>query len=232
MRSILRAFGHDVRIGGVDAVDVGVDLADVGLERRRDRDAGGVRAAAAERGDVAVVVDALEAGDDRDLALLERVVDRLRVDRLDARARERAVGDDAHLRAEERLRAAARLLDGERDQADRDLLAGRRDDVELALVSGGGSVVDLLGEREQAVGLARHRRDDDHDVVARALRRRGSACATSRMRSMVPTEVPPYFCTMSIAAALLEHARRDDYRQLGDIIIPGALSGASIAPVR
>ena len=64
----LARVADDVRIGGVDAVDVGVDLADVGLERGGDRDAGGVGAAAAERGDVAVLVDALEAGDDGDLA--------------------------------------------------------------------------------------------------------------------------------------------------------------------
>ena len=96
--------------------------------------AGGVRAAAAERGDVAVLVDALEAGDDRDLARLERAVDRARVDVLDARARERAVGEDPDLVAEQRPRLAALGVDREREQADRDLLAGRRDHVELALV--------------------------------------------------------------------------------------------------
>ena len=166
----LARVGHDVRVGGVDAVDVGVDLADVGLERGGDGHAAGVGAAAAERGDVAVGVGALKAGDDGDLALLERVVDLLAVDRLDARAREGRVGDDAHLRAEERLRRAARLLDGERHQAHRDLLARRRDDVELALVLGRGLVVHLLGELEQAIGLARHRRDDHDDVVTRLLR--------------------------------------------------------------
>ena len=44
---------HDVGIGGVDAVDVGEDLAHVRLEGGGERDAGEVRAAAAERGDVA-----------------------------------------------------------------------------------------------------------------------------------------------------------------------------------
>ena len=46
--------GHDARVGGVDAVDVGVDQALVGLQRRGERDRRRVRAAAAERGDVAV----------------------------------------------------------------------------------------------------------------------------------------------------------------------------------
>ena len=62
----------DARVGGEDAVDVGVDLADVGVQGGRQRDRGGVGAAAAERGDVlGVLADALEAGDDRDVAVVE-----------------------------------------------------------------------------------------------------------------------------------------------------------------
>ena len=38
--------GHDARVGGEDAVDVGVDLADIGVQRGRQRDGGGVRSAA------------------------------------------------------------------------------------------------------------------------------------------------------------------------------------------
>ena len=73
--------GHDPRVGGEDAVDVGVDLADVGIERRGQRDGGGVRAAAAERGDVlGVLADALEAGDQHDVALVERGADPARGD--------------------------------------------------------------------------------------------------------------------------------------------------------
>ena len=53
----------------------------------------------------------------------------------------------------------------------RDLLAGRGDDVQLALV---GQLGDLLGEAEQPVGLARHRRDDDDHVVPLALRRQAA----------------------------------------------------------
>ena len=52
-----RAVGDDPRVGGEDAVDVGVDLADVGVERRGQRDRGGVGAAAAERGDVLGVLE-------------------------------------------------------------------------------------------------------------------------------------------------------------------------------
>ena len=41
--------GHDARVGGEDAVDVGVDLAKACLERDRQGDGAGVAAAAAER---------------------------------------------------------------------------------------------------------------------------------------------------------------------------------------
>ena len=67
-----RAVRHDPRVGGEHAVHVGVDLADVRLERGGQRDRGGVRAAAAQRGDVlAVLRHALEAGHDRDRPLAQ-----------------------------------------------------------------------------------------------------------------------------------------------------------------
>ncbi len=59
---------HDPRVGGVDAVDVGVVLADVGLEHRAEGDQRRIAAAAAQRGEIALGRDALEAGDDDDLA--------------------------------------------------------------------------------------------------------------------------------------------------------------------
>src|SRR5690606_20552911 len=67
----LAGFGDDARIGGVDAIDVGIDLALVGFQRRSQRHAGGVGAATAERGDVAVLVHTLEACNDHDLAFVE-----------------------------------------------------------------------------------------------------------------------------------------------------------------
>ena len=75
----LRALGHDPRVGAEDAGDVGVDLADLGAERGGERDGGGVRAAAAERGHVERVLgDALEAGHEHDLAVVERRADAVR----------------------------------------------------------------------------------------------------------------------------------------------------------
>ena len=46
--------GHDARVGGVDAVDVGVDVAAVGLDAGRHRHRAGVGTAAAEGGDAVV----------------------------------------------------------------------------------------------------------------------------------------------------------------------------------
>ena len=53
--------GDQVGIRRVHAVDVGVDLAHIGAEGGRHGDRRGVRAAATERGDVALIVDALES---------------------------------------------------------------------------------------------------------------------------------------------------------------------------
>ena len=63
--SSLRASGTMRGSAVKTPVDVGVDLADVGVERRGERDRGRVGAAAAERRDVELGRDALEAGDDR-----------------------------------------------------------------------------------------------------------------------------------------------------------------------
>ena len=84
--------GHDARVGGVDAVDVGVDQALGGLHRRGHRHGRRVAAAAAERGDVAVAVDALEAGDDHHLAGGQVGAHARVVDALDACLGEGAVG--------------------------------------------------------------------------------------------------------------------------------------------
>jgi hypothetical protein len=155
--------GHDPRIGRVHAVHVRVDLALVGLERRRQRDARGIGAAAPERGDVVVVVDALEAGDDDHVSIHQVAADAFLLDGEDACLGERGVGDDRNLPAGIAPRLEPDSLQGERQQPDRHLLAGRGNDVELARA---GIGVQLPREPEQAVGLARHRGGHDHQLVA------------------------------------------------------------------
>ena len=165
-------FGHDPRIGRIHAVDVGVDLALVGLERRGQRDAGGIGTAAPERGDVLFGVDPLKAGDDDDGPGLEVGAHVLLVDAEDARLGERVVGQDAHLPAGVALGLVAHFLERDREQSDRHLLAGGRDDVELPWIGVGR---ELLGERQQAVGLAGHRRHDDDELVTLAMEARHAA---------------------------------------------------------
>jgi len=87
-------------------------------------------------------------------------------DALDARLGERRIGFDRHLPAGVADRGQPLALQRDRQEPDRDLLAGRRDHVELALHLGGDALGrELLGQAEQAVGLAAHRRrDDDHPM--------------------------------------------------------------------
>ena len=95
VREALDAAGgrDDARIGSEDPVDVGVDLANFGLQGGRERDRGRVRTATTEGGDVlGVLGHALEPGDDRDVALVERL----------ANAAGRDVDDAAPCRASSR----------------------------------------------------------------------------------------------------------------------------------
>ncbi len=155
---------HDPRVGGVDTIDIGVDVAAIGLHRRRDRHRRGVRSTAPERGDAGVVIDALKTGDDRDFARRETRVERGGVDSLDPRRGVRIARRDRELPAEPAPRRDARRLQRDREQAAGDLLAGRDDDVIL------GRIIErrrLAAEADQPVGLARHRRYDHRDLVAR-----------------------------------------------------------------
>ena len=156
--------GHDARVGGEDAVDVGVDLADVGVQRGGQRDGGGVRPAAAQRGDVlAVLADALEAGDQHDQALVQRVPQPARGDVDDLGVAVGAGGDHAGLRPGERPGLRAQRVDGHRDQRVGDALTRGQQHVHLARRR---RRAHLSGQVEQVVGGVAHRRDHDDDVVA------------------------------------------------------------------
>ena len=93
----LAGVGVGPRVGREDAVDIGVDLADVRPEGGRHGDRGGVRATAAERRDVVLGRQALEAGEDHDVARVERLLDPLRADLDDPGLAVLRVGDDAGL---------------------------------------------------------------------------------------------------------------------------------------
>ena len=189
--------GTTFGIGGVDAVDVGVDLADVGLERRRDRHGRRVGAAAPERRDVAVLVDALETGDDGDLPARSASWMASRVDVLDARAARTRCrsGSAPGARA---ASAPCRPRPGW-PAPSRPTVTCSPVAATTSISRSSGRRVISLREAEQAVRLARHRRHHDDDVVPLLCVARPRR-ATLRMRSMVPTEVPPNFWTMSKAA--------------------------------
>ena len=140
----------DPRVGAEDAGDVGVDLADLGAERRRDRDRGRVRASTPERGHVpARSRDPLEAGDENDPVLGQRVADAVGADVDDPRLGVGGVGDDPRLRAGQRDRVVAAVVDRHRAERARDPLADREQHVHLPRFR---AVGDLLRHRDQLVG--------------------------------------------------------------------------------
>ena len=80
-------------------------------------------------------------------------------------------------------------VQGHGRQRDGCLLAGGQQHVHLALA---GQRHDLLGQLDQAVGDAAHGGDHhDHLVALGAVL--ATRAATFLMRSVLPTEVPPYF---------------------------------------
>ena len=110
---------------------------------------------------------ALEAGDDRDLALGQRLADALAAHLDDLRLAVLGVGDDAGLAAGEAHRGLAEILDGHRQQRHRDALARGEQHVHLAAAGVAG---DVVGEADEVVGGLAHGRDHGHDVVARPAR--------------------------------------------------------------
>src|SRR5690606_8263055 len=89
--------GHDPGAGGVDAIDVRIDLTLIGLERGRQGNARGVGTATPKGGDVAALIDPLEAGHDNDLSSFELAANVLRIDLQDSRLAVGAVSADAYL---------------------------------------------------------------------------------------------------------------------------------------
>ena len=118
---------------------------------------------AAEGGDVAVLVHALEAGDHDHPPRLQVRPDALVIDADDACLVMGAVGADVDLMAGVRACGATLRLKRHREQRDGHLLAGREQDVELARV---GGLPDAACEAGEAVRLAAHRGNDHHNVVA------------------------------------------------------------------
>jgi hypothetical protein len=159
--------GHHARIAREDALDVGVDLALVRLQRGGDSHPAGVGPAPAQRGDVAVRADPLEAGQHDHGTPGQLRANPLRADREDPRAGVVVVGLHLDLPARKGPRRNPELAERQRQEPDRDLLPGRDHHVVLAWIGVRG---DVVHETDEPVGLPVHRRDDDHHVVPRLLR--------------------------------------------------------------
>ncbi len=144
----------DARVGGEEAVDVRVDFAHVGVEGGSQGDGGRVGAAAAEGGHVVVFGDALESGDDGDLAILDGAGDALGDHADDLGGTKVIVGLDAGLGPRVRAGFDAEFVDGHGQQGHGDAFARGQEDVHLAL---GRVVGECCGRVEEVVSRVAHR---------------------------------------------------------------------------
>ena len=112
---------------------------------------------------MAVGRDALEAGDEDDPVLLERLADAVGADVDDPRLGVGGVGDDPGLGAGQRDRLVAHVVDRHRAERAGDPLAGGEQHVHLA---GDRAVGDLQRLGDQLVGRLAPRREHRDDPVA------------------------------------------------------------------
>ena len=194
--------GRDnARIGGVDAVDVGEDLAHIGVERRGQGHRRRVRAAAAQRGDfVGGAAHALEAGDDRNVPLVQGGADAVRVDVDDPGLAVDAVGDHAGLGSGEGLGRGAELVDGHGQQRHGDAFAGGKEHVHFA---GGGGIGDLAA-RSRSSSVVSPMADTTTTTSSPAFWASTIRRATRLMPSASATEEPPNFFTTRCLVAAAE----------------------------
>lgn len=152
-----------MRIGSIDPVHIGIDLAFVRLERCRQRNTGGVRAAAPQGSDIALLIHTLEARHDDHLAGSQISANALIIDMLNACLVESTVGHDPDLRARV---GNSRHIDGlerHRQKAYGDLLARRNDHIQLTRVRFG---LHLARQCDQPIGFPAHGRNHHNQIIA------------------------------------------------------------------
>ena len=153
-------------ICGVDAVHVGINLAEIRVEHSGQGHRRGIGAAPAQGGDILILVEALEAGDDDNGVLVQLGQHPLRIDALDAGVAIGGVGAEARLPARQGDHRVAHGLDGHGAQGAGDLLAGGQQHIHLPL---GGVGVDLRGLGNQIIRGVALGGEDRHDPVAPAV---------------------------------------------------------------
>jgi len=155
----LAGVAHLARVGGVDALHVGKDLAAVGVERCCDGDSAGVGTAAAQRGDVVQLVQALEACHDDDAVALQLRGDALGLQLGDAGLGVGTVGAEACLPAGQTGGMAAQLVQSHSQQGDTDLLACCQQHIHLTGRRVVGDLCCLCDEVVGGVALCGHYHD-------------------------------------------------------------------------
>ena len=151
---------HEPRVGLHHPAHVLEELAAIGTQRDRKHDRRQVRSSAAERRQLAVGADALEAGHDRDQAVGDGGAQRARQHAAHLRAEMGGGGADAGLGARERARRDAVGLEAEREERRRQRLAGGKRAVRFAR-PGRAGVVAGLAEPRRSLRKQRARRGQD-----------------------------------------------------------------------
>jgi len=159
--------GHARRIGGHHAVHILQDLAAHRAQGRRQGDGGGVRAAAAEGGDLFRQTDALEAGHHHGEAAREGFTHPVAAHFEDAGIAVAGVGDDAALAAGQADGGTAFAGQRHRQQTGGDALAHRQQHVQFAARR---FAADLARQFVQVVGRVAHGADHDDQPVAAVAR--------------------------------------------------------------
>ncbi len=200
----LAGVGDDPRVGGENAVHVGVVLAHAGVEHRAQGDQRRVAPAPAERGGLALVVDALKTRHDDDRPVGELVQDLLLVDRLNPCLGERVVRPQVNLLAGVADSVIPQAVHRHCEEGDAHLLSAGQQLVQLPL---GRVRRHLSAEVHQVIGGLAHRGDDDDHFVPVPPGGDGFLCAADNLLDRADTR----------AAELLDyqcHERSDCKREV------------------
>ena len=154
---------HNVRVGGVDAIDVGKDDAPISLQRRRQRNRCQIRAATPQRRDIRLLVDPLKAGNHWNDPFAQGLADSIGTHPGDTRFRMGIVGHDPNLASRKRLSIEPPSPQGHCQQGDGHPLSGRQQHIEFAIVR---QRRDFVRQLMQPIRFSAHRGQDNHDAMA------------------------------------------------------------------
>ena len=167
----------------------GIDFANVGIDAPRDGNCRGVGSTATERGYVAVLIDALKACNDCNIAVFQRFENSCAIHADDLRLVMRIVGNDAGLASRERHGAVAARLYGHGQKRHGHLLTSGKQSIHLAC---GRIAVDSCRQAHELVGGLAHGRHNSNDLMAFLPARNKALCNIANAlgrRNRRPTEL-------------------------------------------